>query len=539
MSVRRTVLFVLIIILGSSLYGQNILLKGKVLDAEYMTPVPYAAVYIHNTLYGTIADNVGEFTIDAPDSLRNGTLVVAREKYKIQFVALEGQHAAGIPVLLESDNYAQISSAFQDSVAARSGGLSYALYKAANFVKDDWIPLGDPETNKFDFGRIQTLPTYNPIEGLRLRAGVASNSRLHPNFFVNGYVAYGFRDQKWKYRGEMSYSVDRKAYHENEFPKNKVSLVYENDLYSPGEMHPRSPNNLLLITYRRSENQATYRNFAELNYEREYKNGLAHTFWVRRSRMVPQGELKFEHEVWTAQDPLLPSPIDFNDSELYTSEAGIQLRYSVREAYEQQKRKRKPLELTSPVFFLSHSMGGYELYNENYSYQRTELSIQKRFLLGNAGRLDGVAEAMKVWDTVPFPLLVYPNQRMRHHIENNAFFLNRAMEFMADEQYTMRFTFVGDNFILARVPFLNRLQLRELMTIRGSWGRLSSKNDPANSRVYNFPPASFEYGYVPYIEGTVGLTNILGLLRVEYVHRFTHRDHPDALLGRIRVDVTL
>ena len=39
-------------------------------------------------------------------------------------------------------------------------------------------------------------------------------------------------------------------------------------------MHPRSPNNLLLITYRRSEDQATYRNFAEINYEREYKNGL-------------------------------------------------------------------------------------------------------------------------------------------------------------------------------------------------------------------------------------------------------------------------
>jgi hypothetical protein len=35
------------------------------------------------------------------------------------------------------------------------------------------------------------------------------------------------------------------------------------------------------------------------------------------------------------------------------------------------------------------------------------------------------------------------------------------------------------------------------------------------------------------------LTNLLGLLRIEYVHRFTYRDHPDALLGRVRVDVTL
>lgn len=41
------------------------------------------------------------------------------------------------------------------------------------------------------------------------------------------------------------------------------------------------------------------------------------------------------------------------------------------------------------------------------------------------------------------------------------------------------------------------------------------------------------------MEGTIGITNILGLLRVEYVHRFTYRDHPEALLGKVRVDVTL
>lgn len=44
---------------------------------------------------------------------------------------------------------------------------------------------------------------------------------------------------------------------------------------------------------------------------------------------------------------------------------------------------------------------------------------------------------------------------------------------------------------------------------------------------------------MPYIEGAIGVTNILGLVRIEYVHRFTYRDHPEALLGKIRFDVTL
>jgi hypothetical protein len=59
-----------------------------------------------------------------------------------------------------------------------------------------------------------------------------------------------------------------------------------NDIYSPGEMHPLSPNNMLLITFRRSENEATYRNFGEIYYEREYKNGISHTFNIKNLKII-------------------------------------------------------------------------------------------------------------------------------------------------------------------------------------------------------------------------------------------------------------
>jgi hypothetical protein len=420
----------------------------------------------------------------------------------------------------------------QDSlVAGKSGGFQAFLNRATNFVKDDWIPLGNPETNKFDFGRIQTFPTYNSIEGVRLRAGLASNSRFSPHFFLKGYAAYGFKDQKLKYHGEAIYAFDKRVYHEEEYPKNNLSVVYESDLYSPGEMHPRSPNNLLLITYRRSENAATYRNFAEVNYEKEYNNGLAHTVWLRRARLVPQGDLRFESQ---AGGTVLA------DDALHTTEAGLLFRYSFREAFVQHKRLKKPIEMGSPVFFLSHTFGNYDFFGEMKPWHRSEFSVQKRFFLGTAGRLDAVGEVMKIWNKVPFPLLAYPNQRQRHNIENNAFFLNHALEFMADEQYTIRTTFVGDYLLLAKIPAIDRLQVRELISLRASYGRLGKKNDPATTPdLYNFPATSYKYGPVPYVEGAVGLTNLLGLLRVEYVHRFTYRDHPDALLGKIRVDVTL
>lgn len=574
---RRTIILITLLLLvsaGLPLIGQDVLLKGVVTDAKYHTPVPYVAIFVQGAPVGTVANNIGEFTLVIPDSLADRQLVVVRERYKLMYFSLDNLHQSpsispnlhqsqshstqsqsdsisinlhqspsispnlnqsqtqSVEIALQPDYTLERIQALQDSITESSGGFAAFLSKAVKFVKNDWIPLGNPETNRFDFGRIQTFPTYNPIEGVRLRGGIASNSRLNPHFFMKGYVAYGFKDQRFKYRGEAIYSFTPKAYHEEEFPKNNLRVVYENDLYSPGEMHPYAPNELLLITYRRSLNEATYRNFTEINYEKESKNGLAYTIRMRKSRFEPQGTLRFEK---------LHDNAVIEEDALETTEAGVLLRYSVSEAYDQQKRKRIPLETTSPVFFLSHTIGMKDFLGGEVPYHRTELSVQKRFLLGNTGRLDVVGDVMKVWDKVPFPLLVYPNQRYRHLIENNAFFLNRALEFMADEQYTLRMTFVGDDFLLAKIPFTNLLQLRELVSLRVAQGRLSDKNNPAISSdgLFSFPSVSHTYGNSPYVEGTIGITNILGLIRVEYVHRFTYRNHPDALLGAVRVDVTL
>src|SRR5690554_4178283 len=537
---RIQLLVAVVLSFSSILNGQERQYRGKVIDAKYHTPVAYAAVYIHSTNHGAVANNVGEFSFNSPESSNDVQLVVAKDGYKLAYVSNEHISMSEIIIALQPDESEERAKMLEDSLAGKSGGFSDLIDKATVFVKDDWIPLGNAETNKFDFGRIQTFPTYNPIEGVRLRAGLASNSRLNPHLFIRGYAAYGFGDKKLKYRGEVTYSFYKKAYHDDEFLKNNINLIYENDLYSPGEMHPRSQNNLLLITYRRSENEATYRNFAEINWEREQKNGLAHTTWLRRSRMIPQGELSFKRNIGN-------EVLFFNA--LNTSEIGLQLRYSAREAYIQKKRKRIPIDITSPVIFLSHVIGFAQILGSNAPYHRTEISVQKRFLLGSAGRFDIVGEAMKVWNTVPFPLLVYPNQRHRHHIENNAFFLNRALEFIADEQVTLRSTFVGNDLLLAKIPFLNKLQIREMFSLRAAFGRLSESNqrgladkDNASSQfinLYDFPLTSYEYGSQPYVEGAIGFTNILGLLRVEYVHRFSYRDHPDALLGKIRVDVTL
>ncbi|MDR0332202.1 MAG: DUF5686 family protein [Dysgonamonadaceae bacterium] len=409
--------------------------------------------------------------------------------------------------------------------------------KTIDLVINDWVSLGNSEINKFDFGRLQTLPSYNHLEGFRLRAGVASNTRLHPHLFVRGYVAYGFNDEKFKYRGEAAWVFNNPLYHENEFPRNVLRLIHENDVYSFGEMNQRAPNDRLLITYNRSQNAMTYRQFTELNYELETLSGFAFQMWMRRSEIIPAEGLYFQTIDLSRYLPVPGEDISkFFHNNLITSDVGITLHYAFGESYDQYKRKRKSTSFQSPVLFLTHFVGIDGLLGSEVGYHRTEFSAQKRFLLGTAGRLDVIGEAIKVWNEVPFPLLAYHNNNRVHLIESPRFFLTHATELMADEVYTARATFVGDDLLLAKVSILNKLKMRELLAMRTSYGRLSQKNE---NSMFIFPHNAHQYNNQPFVEGSIGITNILGLLRVEYVHRFTYRDLPEAVLGMVRIDVTL
>ena len=92
-----------------------------------------------------------------------------------------------------------------------------------------------------------------------------------------------------------------------------------------------------------------------------------------------------------------------------------------------------------------------------------------------------------------------------------------------------------------RLPLIKRLRLREVLTLRGIWGSLSDKNDPAvnNAGTFLFPEDSpcQPMGDKPYMEAGVGLDNILTVLRVDYVWRLTYRDHAGTDRHGIRIQL--
>lgn len=528
---KKAIFSIILLFCSVGVFAQtaNTVVNGIVLDSLTQMPLPYTAVFFQGTTVGTLTDNGGRFSFsiaETDNAVGEREIVCALSDYKLFRQKVSTRTSTSLRVFLQPSD-------LQEDLLAMSGKYKekpflLMLAKAVGIVVDDYVPIGNPGTNKMDFGRVQTLASYNHVEGIRLRGGVASTARLHSRLFVRGYAAYGIRDKQLKYRGEAAWAFNNPVYHENEFPKNNLRFIYEYDVNSPGESHSLTrDNDELLYSFRRAKGNMVYLRFGEVNYERESLSGLSCFTWIRAQRQTPVGELYF------IRDGVLKP-------DLKTTFTGLSIRYSPREAFRQNRRKKTLLSVTAPVFFLSHTVGLKNVLGGEHAYQKTEFSAQKRFLLGAFGHIDATAEAQRVWTKAPFPLLLYPNANQSYVIENASFSLLNAMEFINDEQYMFKATYVADYLLLARVPWISKLSLREVVSLRGVYGRLSEKNNPlVSTQLFAFPANSGAMENAPYWEAGVGIGNILGFFRLDYVFRLNYRDKPGTANSGVRVGVSL
>ena len=58
--------------------------------------------------------------------------------------------------------------------------------------------IGYKSAGKFDIGPIRKFYSFNPVEGQKFRFGGKSNSKLSTRYYVESYIAYGLKDERWK-----------------------------------------------------------------------------------------------------------------------------------------------------------------------------------------------------------------------------------------------------------------------------------------------------------------------------------------------------
>ncbi len=440
-----------------------------------------------------------------------------------------------------NDNRLNEVSAKEMSVAdmmqqLRSNPFYYWTEKFVSFLFTGWVPIKKNEPPLF-YGPVNTTISHNDLEGWRLRTGAMTSAYLNPYLFGRFYLVYGTKDHRWKYMGEVEYSFKKKKEHPNEFPIHSLRAHYESDIYQYGQNYLyTNKDNVFLSLKREKDNKIGYIKKAELTYTREFYNHFSYYVTLRNRIDIASHLVPFERTSTVNEETTVTRVKELNNSEVE-----IGLRYAPNEKFIQSKWNRRSVLPEKPVFTLKHRIGIKGVLGSELNYHHTEASFSKRFWFSAFGYTDCIIKAGKIWNKVPFPLLIMPNANLSYTIQKESYSLMNAMEFFNDEYASWDLTYYMNGLLFNRIPLIRKLNWREVITFKGMFGHLSKKNrpDPLNTgSLYKFPYENDEYHYLgptPYMEVGVGIENILKVLRVDYVRRLTYTNLPGVSKWGIRI----
>jgi len=383
----------------------------------------------------------------------------------------------------------------------------------------------------FEIGPVNTFYSYNPIEGFRLRAGGRTTPKFSKKINFETYLAYGFKDEKYKgYLGSTYSLTDKSIY---EFPVKYVKASYQYETKIPGQdLEFIQEDNILLSIKRGVNDKMFYTKKLKLEHLNEFDNHFSYTVGYQFVQQKTAGQLFFNTDNYLQH-------VD-NITHLNSSEPYLVLRYAPHEQFYQGKLYRVAVANGYPVYQLQCNFGSKYAGND-YNYSNIKFSYSKRIYMSVLGYSDVIWESGKIIGKVPYPLLNIHRANQTYSYQISSYNMMNFLEFVSDEYTSLNVDHCFNGFFFNKIPIINRLKFREVATVKVLYGGLSDSNNPnKTSGLFKFPvddngtPLTYTFGSKPYVEGSVGVSNIFKFFRLDLVKRFTYLDHPNVATWGVR-----
>ncbi len=479
-------------------------------------------------IYGQRTVSFKDYLVDVPrpDSLYQGESVVMKDSAQLHDNAYWVQNRHDTLTTAESLTYANSDSLRNSKKFKRAMDiitLFIAGYKRAS-------PY-------FEVGPVNTFYSYNPVEGFRLRLGGRTTPNLSKRYYFETYGAYGFLDKQWKYYFGGTYSFTGRSIYE--FPVKILKADYQKEVKIPGqELQFIQEDNVLLSIKRGVNDKWLYNNIYDVTYLNEFKNHLSFQLGYKNWKQKAAGGLTY-----VTSDAVNPSPVP----SITTSEFSLELRYAPHEDFYQGKLYRIPIPNRYPVISFRTIAGVKGFLNGEYNYQNFTLNIYKRVYMSQLGYSDIALEGGYIAGKVPFPLLAIHRANQTYSLQLQSYNLMNFLEFVSDHYASLIVDHCFNGFIFNKIPLFRRLRFREYANVKILYGGVRSENMPGNDpNLLKFPTfsngqqATYTLEHQPYIEGSLGVGNILNFFRIDVVKRFTYLDHPEVsqigIRGRFKFD---
>ncbi|MEZ4720357.1 MAG: DUF5686 family protein [Flavobacteriales bacterium] len=376
---------------------------------------------------------------------------------------------------------------------------------------------GHYEMKYVDLGPYFTAFSFNQVEGARMRVGGKTNSDFSTKLELSGYLAYGLKDERFKYQAASRYFISKN-------PRQIIHLSARQDLEQLGQSaNAWRTDNILSSVFRRIPFRFNAYEEYKGAYEIEYFPGLSSKFeFARKDMWSVKNGVQFQKE---ATDGTL-----YDINRISTAEIGVSTRFAFQEKFISGQLDRVSLGTRFPIIEANARFGIKGLLGGDYEYQRLTVRISDRVPINPIGQSEFILEAGKIWGSVPYPLLQMFPGNQTYFYDDYAFNLMNYYEFISDEWITLFYTHHFNGIFFNKVPLFRKLKWREVATVRSAFGGLSS----SHSTELEFPANLFSLRY-PYVEGGVGVENILKIFRVDALWRFTYLNNPNVVPFGVRL----
>ncbi len=378
---------------------------------------------------------------------------------------------------------------------------------------DGYRPMG-----KIDVGPYWFLAGWNPMEGFRTRIGLRTNEDFSKKWVFQGYGAYGFGDQQFKYGLKADYILSRKKW-------TTLGITARRDVELIGLTDRDYGTSAMFDAFstfgsNRLNRAIEYQFRAERELIKGYTQKLS--FGTKNFIFEPQQGFNFQYR--TAPELGDASPLS---SSFRTTTLQLEGRWSYKELYVIRKNKRVSLgNYKAPVVTLSYTHGFRDLLMSDFHFQKWGLHVWQFNSLANLGTFEYNFRVGRTFGTLPFPALEVIRGNQSPFSIKDGFNMMNFYEFIADAYIMGHYEHQFNGLIMNRVPLLQRWKWRSFVNAKAIYGSLTDANArliPADLRS-SLGVNTFDHRV--YAEVGYGIENILKVLRVDFIHRLSYLEHP-------------
>jgi hypothetical protein len=362
-----------------------------------------------------------------------------------------------------------------------------------------------------EIGPYYTLFSFNPIEGARFKFGMRTSNAFSTKIMLSGHLAYGTRDQKFKYGLGALYMFDKN-------PRRAVGVNYLSDYEQLGVTDNAflSDNILGSLFARETNDKLTRVNAIKTHYEHEWFQGFSNT-------------LSFTNKVVYASETVPFQYVDDNQDTLtYNSLGTTQLKLNTRFAYNEKfvmgEFERMSLGTKYPIINVNLAMGLQGVFDGEYQFYKVNVSLEHTVPLSPFGDLRYIIDVGRVYGDAPYPFLQLHEGNQTYAFDDYAFNLMNYYEFVSNRYSSLMLEHHFNGLFLNHVPLFRKLKWREIVATKILVGDLTQRT----TDFIAFPESLNDLDQ-PYMEANVGVENIFKFFRVDAIWRLTYLDNPDVL----------